>query len=606
MSTNVSNADEGVLPDKYSFLKEKDGVTNARVIKFNFAKSGGKLLPQKFRYSIGKSAIRLGPLILDMRLMRLNIDVNKSDWDLGITWPSGLVRKGLLQVFDDNGKVLWEEDFDEDDIGSKIKLGSKKVGKRSHKFYRFTEKDISSGVISKLKVSKNIKACVSSVGTDYNQQLCSKPLKIEVTNNRVKLLGKKKTKIKVTISGKRRKKRGLIVVGQDVKDKVDFMARLENGSFIKLETAPAQFKILDAVKTSKGLLVEISGARPLAKNVKITEDGIFKVLAKKTKKGGSTDFRVTLSGPGGVPFLQQIFLSQELPRASDELKFHSRSMFTTYDDHSTLYGYVKPKLKLQSIDGVATRYESNYTVWNVGKLIEGQVNSRDILVVDGTNRYTATVDVYRGYDIELGARLTGVALVESKKVLVLADILAGAWYESIFGWENYYFGRQRWGTYFKYFQNLTRSGSLQDLTVTSFDLKYRAMPGIWEKDATVGLILGYQTVKFNENQAPMLGVGGFWARSMPSFFDRIFNIIPFLRYPKWVDMELISYVSSLDPKLKLGTNFVLNFHGKMLVTTRFFIEGGVSVRDIQFTKVSTNEGAQGSLVAGTFGFGLNF
>jgi hypothetical protein len=37
-------------------------------------------------------------------------------------------------------------------------------------------------------------------------------------------------------------------------------------------------------------------------------------------------------------------------------------------------------------------------------------------------------------------------------------------------------------------------------------------------------MLSYQSVTFDKLKAPMLGVGAFWARSMPKVFDDFFNL----------------------------------------------------------------------------------
>src|SRR5690606_18005378 len=111
----------------------------------------------------------------------------------------------------------------------------------------------------------------------------------------------------------------------------------------------------------------------------------------------------------------------------------------------------------------------------------------------------------------------------------------------------------RWGLAAKHFDTLAVASPKETgfigLSVTNFDLKYRFSPGIWGRDPSVGILLSGQNVKFNfkrsgqdfEATAPMVGGGMFWARSMPKIIDDFFNLVPFMRYPKWVDAEAIFY-----------------------------------------------------------------
>ncbi|MNT26545.1 hypothetical protein D3C72_1621240 [compost metagenome] len=180
-------------------------------------------------------------------------------------------------------------------------------------------------------------------------------------------------------------------------------------------------------------------------------------------------------------------------------------------------------------------------------------------------------------------------------------------------WQNYWLSKQRWGVSAKYFTGLTdlpaesEDGTTSDVELSSLqvDLRYRFTPGLWERDETVGAILGYEDLNVGGSKVPKLGAGLFWARSMPKSLDRLLNKISFLNHPKFVDMEFVKYFSSLDSDIELGADFFVNFHGKVLWTSQFFGEAGFGVKSYAYTQAD-NSGAELAAFYATLGLGYNF
>lgn len=140
----------------------------------------------------------------------------------------------------------------------------------------------------------------------------------------------------------------------------------------------------------------------------------------------------------------------------------------------------------------------------------------------------------------------------------------------------------------------------------TLDLKYRFTPGVWTRDESSGLMFSYQDITFGTFKAPMMGGGWFWARSMPRVFDNIMNWIPFFRYPKWVDMEVIYYFSSLNSKITLNSPLSVNFHGQILWSKSFFGEAGFGLKRYAFVDKELNQKAELNTFYGTVGLGLKF
>ena len=104
----------------------------------------------------------------------------------------------------------------------------------------------------------------------------------------------------------------------------------------------------------------------------------------------------------------------------------------------------------------------------------------------------------------------------------------------------------------------------------------------------------------------MPGAPGTLARSMPRVFDSLLNCIPFMNYPKWVDMDLVLFPTSMDPQYQLKSNFELNFHGKIKWTPALFGEAGFGIKNYSFKLADNDLDVDFYSFYGTAGLGLSF
>lgn len=590
------------LPKDYQFLKEPKSREESKSVDFNFLKSGGKLLPAKFVYEVTDKGTSVGPILIRPQNLNLRYRTKEKKRDLIFEFPGHFPDHGKLQIYQaSDNKILWQREFDKWDLGerlTKFKVKSKSnLGKKY--FFRWTEEKVDEEQFDFIKTSKGLRYCVAFESDDYKHILCTGVIAAVDGDTKFKPVSEEKAEITVSINDKPERPKGIVVVGLDG-DTIKFKSSLPDGSTVEIFTKPMTFEILDAIRTpEKELLIRARGATPFEENVKFLDDGSWKTIVKK--------FHLYVSGAGEIPFYQELFINQQLPTLEEKVKISRRSFLNTYNSDTMIYGFTPDTAKIGSVDGSANKYETQYFTWHVNKLEKGQVSKPNIGVSYGSRNYQGAVDVYRGYQLEVGARISGVGVVQTKELLLISDFVLNYWSETFFGSKNYWLGQQRWGLKAKYLKSMTKVDVLESFSSTHFDIAYRLIPGIWERDATIGLLLDYQSVNVNTDTVPMVGVGAFWARPMPKFFDKIFNIIPFFRYPKWVDMEIMYYVSSLDPSYQLGTNFLYNFHGKMLVTPRFYFEGGGSMRQVNFGRVgSLDTPLNASFLQGTFGIGYNF
>ena len=152
---------------------------------------------------------------------------------------------------------------------------------------------------------------------------------------------------------------------------------------------------------------------------------------------------------------------------------------------------------------------------------------------------------------------------------------------------------------------------VQDFNEEVQKLINRVQPYEMTKELTDGArAMGYQSVNFDDVHAPLVGLGLFWARPMPRIFDSILNVVPFLRYPKFVDMDFVyflpSSIADLDSQVTADNNWALNFHGKILWTPQLFAELGTGVKQYGFIDFNARQQVSVTLAYLTVGLGYSF
>lgn len=323
------------------------------------------------------------------------------------------------------------------------------------------------------------------------------------------------------------------------------------------------------------------------------------------------DPHIVLKGKGGGLFLYGLEV-KSIPSESMRLRLRN-PLKSSYLETPLFIGALPEKLEVKSAPKggpIKLDKKGKSFAWKFSAPEKGMEQDSGFFVTQGNKEYLTNYRLFRGYSSEFSLRLAGV-LSSDMQINFLGEAAYNQWFETLFGWENYYFGRQRWGLSARSFSPLSTfaaQGTKADLklALATLDFKYRFTPGLWERDETWGAILGLENVSINGIQGSFVGTGFFWARSMPLLFDRIFNWFPFMEYPKWVDMEMIYYFQSLNQKVKPGSSptLAVNFHGKILWTKRFFGEAGFGVKTYDY--ITTSQSIQLQALYGTAGLGFNF
>ncbi|WP_374077442.1 hypothetical protein [Bdellovibrio bacteriovorus] len=511
---------------------------------------------------------------------------------LNFTWNQELVPSGDITIINEQGKELWKE---------------KAEGPGNWSF-----KDLKGPKAPQWKDGEHFRFCLRSEVEKGYSSLCTPSYGIEIKESGMQMgLSKSEATARVILQNEEKKLAGKeeVAVGAPVQ----FLATLNNNATYEFVSEPVAPVIRDMIESENEGHVTLTGElpRPLKTESKILEGNdygkITRFLGFENTIGASRDLwqadlskkeaRLILPGKSGGVFSYGLEINNP-PRQKDRRFISEKAQTGTY----------LPNDQMMVKDS-----EGGLQKWEFAAPEKFAMNTAHLEIPGEKTSHKAYLEIYRGGAGEASARLTGV-LTSGSDFVVLGEGHVSWWFNDLFGWQNYYLSKQRWGVSAKYFTSLTQlpasddTGSSEDvdLKVAEADLRYRFSPGLWEKDESVGLIAAYETMTLGDMNVPKLGVGLFWARSMPRALDYWFSKLPFMNYPKWVDMEFIKYVSSTDSDIKLGDDYVVNFHGKVMWTPRFFGEAGFGIKNYYFEKKSDGSGAKLTTFFGTLGVGVNF
>lgn len=556
---------------------------------------------------------------------------------LVMAWPEPLLSFGTLEMISRRGSVLWRTHISPAKIflwkqkleswrKILVKAGTPAASLHDGIFaaqYAILNIETASAFIN---AKESFRLCLSQEQERSPIKLCSQRYAMINTSRGLTIAkaGADKPTARILINNDEAPLKKTLTVTTDTP--IGFYSELATGESYEFVTVPSKLQLMDIADTNKEKVLRIVGydARPVNSSVLLNSDqytSLTKMLGFEATISDPRKFwaalistddpKIYLPGNGGGIFKQKFKLS-EIPRRQSRAYLHRQTPAGTYSNSIQLEGRKQETSVVASTQDSVTTDEKdpNYFYWQFQAKERGQINRSYLNVNFEGQTYKSYYEIYKGFPRELSARLSTVAA--SGSLIFLGELAYSQWFEDLFGWTNYYVSRQRWGFSAKYFQSFNElkvdlaTGQTAKLTVANVDLKYRLIPGLWNRDETLGILASYQNVALDQLKAPMLGVGVFWARSMPKAIDDIFNFVEIMRHPKWVDLEFIYYMKSMNSNVTLDSSMSLNFHGKVLWAHNVFGEAGFGLKRYAFTDTMLNQMAGLNTVYGTAGIGLNF
>lgn len=575
---------------------------------------------------------------LNSQLAQVLSSGDANQYALVMSWPEKLFNHGTLEMISRTGSVIWTHTFTEEDRKAwKDKLANwrkeliakgvpaKSLGRTGIFGTQMGILDLQAAKAPFWGQSESFRFCLTQAEGKGQTKMCSQRYGSKSVGDKA-VMGKIKEApiaARVLVQNEAAPLKNSIPVAADGPS--SFYAELVTGESYEFVSQPNKLELMDISDTKNPKVLRIVGydTRPTGPSVILNPDqysSLTKLIGFESTIGDPRKFwaaavkandpKIFLPGESGGIFKQRFDLS-ETPKRQARVYLETRTPKGVYADNVSFEGRKQPSAKVSSDQNsveVDPKNPSKF-VWNFKATERGKINRSYLTVELEGKQYKSYLEVYKGYPRELSGRF--IAVQSGGEFVMMGEVAYNQWFEDILGWSNYWLSRQRWGFSGKYFQSINQlkvdnAGATAPLKVMTLDLKYRTTSGLWGRDESLGALVSYQDVTFDAMKAPMLGVGAFWARSMPRVFDELFNLAPFMRYPKWVDMEFIYYVSSMNADVKLDSSMSLNFHGKVLWTEHLFGEAGFGIKRYGFTDSSLNQKASLNTLYGTVGLGVNF
>lgn len=658
---SVSETPPPVLPAaRTSLLKSTKDAAYTKPLLFDPAEAGALLPPPEIDYDLSQDGgktlrignIRLGEKTLIFALRSLSSFQPRLSELAGeeaqhpalvMVWPTALLRRGTLEMISRSGQVIWSYEITEQALSA---WTAKQAGWRAKLRERgVSAKDLERGVFRAsfairdlrerssplLRNLDSFRFCLSQNEGKLQTRLCSERFATRVTGSQIVMSrAASAASPRVVVMKENGALRGTVPVPADAL--AQFYADLATGQSYEFLALAPKLDLVDLSDTSKPGLLRVSGfgvaptsahaiLNPKKFGALTTMLGFEPTIGHDRVYWGAglrvEDPVLYFPGTGGGVFKQRFQLA-DVPRSAARPHFEATTKTGTYSSEPTIHGRKQADSQVSSEQNAAKPEAADPTKfsWDFRASEKGAINRSFMSVTYEGKVYKGFYEIYRSYANELSGRFSAVGSLGSSNLLLVGELAYNHWFENWFGWDNYYVTQQRWGASFKYFKSLTKVKTGTDKTtgedkqasldVMALDLKYRFSPGLWTFDESVGLIGSYQNVTFDVVKAPMLGVGAFWARSMPRSLNEFFNAFPLMDAPKWVDMEFIYYAASMKSDVKLNNTMALNFHGQVLWRKNLFGEAGFGFKRYGFVDSGQSLAATLDTFYATWGLGIKF
>jgi hypothetical protein len=606
---------------------------------------GGSNMPTPFvEYSLEEkgSRLNLGPVVIDEKTFSFGLrQLNEVDptWKISnetyffVKWPRYLFNEVTIELLTRDGNSIWKRNLTKADLLEWRKNVRQNLSNKKSPISQFNwALEFSNTNLPLEGLADGFRFCILPLKESSQERLCSQSYVVRQAGTQF-LLGRLKAVVKprILVNTEVAPEKG--IAQGELGMPVRFFAELATGETLEFTSKPATIAWSDYTKLEgKDLFTVVGYENPPAGRYRILNPDRYskwtRAVGFQSTISDSRKFWVTqvnskdpylyFQGESGGIFRHPL-LTENVPSSSLRIHLDKRTPTGTYRNGVTLHGRKQASTILNSQEfRVYTKQNSEEFTWKFKAASDAAINRSSLLLTENGKIYRSYFELYKGYSNELSTRLS--MILSQSGLILMGEAAYNLWFEDVLGWDQYYLTKQRWGVSTKYFQSITKykvtGYGEAELSVLNADLKYRFTPGLWTRDESHGIMASYQDFKAQltttDFHVPMVGFGWFWARSMPQVFDEIFNYIPYMNYPKWVDMEFIYYAMSADSSQKLNFNFALNFHGQVLWKDNFFGEAGFGIKRYDFVdlknKLQTGVGTgyQLNTLYGTVGLGLKF
>lgn len=284
---------------------------------------------------------------------------------------------------------------------------------------------------------------------------------------------------------------------------------------------------------------------------------------------------LTVKGPRGSAIHQGLKI-KSLPVMKDRISLTAPAPTATYRSYIKLWGPYKPGWELQSKEQSVEIIDDEFK-WTFAAPKKNKWNRSRLRLMNSNiagSKNTKTVfdyEIYRGFSTYLSARM-GLSINSQVSASVAPDLNFIHWFEDLGSSANW--SRQRWGVSAGYMKTAVSSKATENYETGYLDLYTRFTPGVEGWTESYGLQTSYFQVKYREAEiSRMAGMGVFWNRSLPSWFNYFVGFMDFFKKPKWANFSAVYYPVSLQSGSK-ASGFQVKAVARIELTQASYFEGG--------------------------------
>ncbi len=565
-------------------------------------------------YSIGQYQFSLSDINLTVESGTSNED---SDPTLLVRWPRFLMSYGQLRIINKRSKrKLLEINFTENQLGSDDKFAQLELEGEGASLLSNLGEPFQICLDQKFEMSF-VKAC-----SDY---LIFKENQITTVFN-----GKNASFAK--LNGKKTPANSQVSLDQSARS-VRFEFRFKSGFSLfvrdKVHKLDQKNVAIDPVERRIGVISGDGSIRPSQLTLK---DRFFSFIKEKNDIRNS--YQTSKDWPQNIENTEMEFSPYQtgasiqlygviMPSVPPpfQFKLDDDIPIATYSKSLELHGTkAESEILAARVKNELFIHENNKEfLWNFPANEAGVVNQNYLSLQHKGKDYYFSKRIFRAHQTSISA----AAAISTSPTLDFVpgyNVAAEHWFESVWGKGNYSF--QRWGIAANLYETiqgfLPKDNFPEKISVNpiTFDVLYRFNAGVRPVQSSFGLGIRYLNFtlfrsKSEDINTQLLGIGAFWHTAPQKIVDDIFNIVPFFRYPKWMEISFFYYPLLIGTE-KVGFSFSWQARGKMFFAKNWFLDASFNVNNIAFTKAKLAGVTLGAdtfsigTAHGTLGVGYNF
>lgn len=573
-----------------------------------------KLYGPYVKYNILKEPYSLGRFQFDLNDIRLEVEQQEQGGSTQVfaLWPRFLMDFGDIQLIGENKRILLEESFSKEKVGEDQKYG------------RYKLEDGGTSLLANL--DEPFQICFRQIFEKSKVLACSHFMVYKEGQFTQTFQGNNKSVSK--LNGKKAPKNAQISLADDQKT-IELELKFKSGFQIHIKDIVRRIAkenvVVDPREKRLGIIDGTGSVRPTELT---TKDHIFSFIREKNyfknQYSGSKDWPQDLEDAQMefAPYLVGASIQLYgliLPKVPPpfEFKLNPDIAIATYAKNVELTGTkaANEVLAAKKQNELFISNDNEKFLWNFPAEKKGEINKHYISLQHDKKDFFFSKRIFRAHQTSLAGSLA-VSTSQTLTIVPGYNFAAEHWFEELWNKSKYSF--QRWGlaaNIFETVQGFKPTSTFDEkysINPIHFDLLFRLTPGVRPVQSTFGIGLRYLNFTLFRSTNPdlqtqMLGIGGFWQTAPQKIVDDIFNIVPFFRYPKWMELSFF-YYPLLIGNQQLGFSFSWQVRGKMFFSKRWYIDTSFNVNSVSFAvreQTTVNRFGLGT-AHGTIGLGYLF